>query len=136
VKSEKWYARLAEPSDYGDTVNVHDIVEDLADAEERIAEELSFSKALAEARDGWKDESEAHERYEKANAERAEKAEYYNARLVVALDEARNALKIALPAVDEHGLNMDRHIVRKAIVGCDASLAEVVNGGVRNDVAR
>ena len=52
-------------------------------------------------------------------------------KLVAALDEARNALKIALPAVDEHGLNMDRHIVRKAIVGCDSAIAttKLIQGG-------
>jgi hypothetical protein len=117
VKSEKWYARLAEPSGYGDTVNVHDIVEDLADAEERIAEELSFSKALAEARDGWKDESEAHERYEKANAERAEKAEYYNARLVVKLTEL----------ADEWDYN--GAVTVSYADELRAAIAEVVNGG-------
>ena len=54
--------------------------------------------------------------------------ELERAKLMVALDEARNALKIALPAVDEHGLNMDRHIVRKAIVGCDAAIATTKDG--------
>ena len=50
--------------------------------------------------------------------------------LVEALEEAKSALKIALPAVDEHGLNMDRHIVRKAIVGCDAAIdAALAKGG-------